>query len=313
MKKIITIIFCLGLIGLTYYFYDVIENVVVKFFYPTPKIVVETPNNYSRKRNYDFVSIADDFIAYSYQDLLDIIYTILDYGYDEFTFYCGQEYLDACLEDINDISSDQNRNVLTVIGNLVHPFNNFTNIRFQYDTTGKINLKVTHLYTKADRAEIENALDDIWNNKITSKMTKTDIIRYFHDYIVNNTTYDIEFERQLKNIVSVTDDAAKVNGVLFKHNAICSGYTDTMALILDRLDLFNYKVVSDSHVWNAVVMDNIHKHIDVTWDDPVVTNSTSSNMLVHTYFLITTKELKEKDKEPHPFDTSIYTELKKSE
>ena len=313
MKKLITIIFCAILIGLTYYFYTPIENMVVNFVYPTPSIVVETPNNYSRKRDFDFVSITDDFIAYSYQDLLNIIYTALDYGYEDFTFYCGYEYLDDCITDINNISSPKNSNVLTTIGNLVHPYNNFTNIKFLFDTAGKINIQITYLYTKADRVEIDNYIDDLWNNKITDKMSKEDIIRYFHDYIVNNTNYDIEYEKKLDSIISVTDDAAKVNGVLFKHNAICSGYTDTMALILDRLGLFNYKVISTSHVWNAVVLNDKHLHIDVTWDDPIVEDS-NSTMLVHTFFLIDSKELEKEDEKErgHKFNKSIYTELKKS-
>ena len=310
MKRILTILFCICLIGIFYYFYNNIEGFIMKALYYTPTVEVKEPNKYSRKRDYDFVSITDDFIPYGYQDLLDIVYTVLDYGYDEFTFYCPKEYYD-CINDIEYLSSNKTTDVLTTIGNLVHPYNNFDNIKVKYDTTGKVTLIVEHLYTKEEIDKIEKELDNIWHNNLTADANQSKIIRFFHDYIIDTTTYDFEYEKQLKTVVGVNDDSAKATGVLFNRNAICSGYTDTMAIILDRLGIYNFKVTSDSHVWNVLRDNGKLVHLDVTWDDPTVVDGDQTyETLSYKYYLISNDDLSRMDNDSHKFNKSIYTEIK---
>ena len=94
---------------------------------------------------------------------------------------------------------------------------------------------------------------------------------------------------------------------------ICGGYTDAMALFLDKMGITNYKIASENHIWNLVYIDGSWKHLDLTWDDPVSTDGT--DYLQHKYFLITTKQLKEADSGDvivveHNFKDSIYRELK---
>mgnify|MGYP004693979423 FL=1 len=81
-----------------------------------------------------------------------------------------------------------------------------------------------------------------------------------------------------------------------------------MALFLDKMGIKNYKVSSDSHIWNLVYVDGAWKHLDLTWDDPVV--NTGENMLLHTYFLISYDELLKQNTAQHNFDTNIYQEAK---
>ena len=47
-----------------------------------------------------FVQKTDDFHVKNYQGLLNIIYTILNNGTDEFTFYCDESY-NECMNDFN--------------------------------------------------------------------------------------------------------------------------------------------------------------------------------------------------------------------
>ena len=48
----------------------------------------------------------DSFVPYSYNDLLKIIYTTINYGWDSFTFYCPSEY-EKCINDVENISKDE--------------------------------------------------------------------------------------------------------------------------------------------------------------------------------------------------------------
>ena len=81
---------------------------------------------------------------------------------------------------------------------------------------------------------------------------------------------------------------------------------DSMKLFLDRLNIPNYKISSENHIWNLVNVDNNWYHLDLTWDDPVTSNGT--DVLEYDYFLITTTELEELESDQHNFDIKIYKE-----
>ena len=163
-------------------------------------------------------------------------------------------------------------------------------------------------------------------------MTQEDIIYAFHDYIINSTRYDENYETELANYektlkefyelngYNTTLEAPKFNptyqsnkatGPLFQKFAICSGYTDTMAIVLDKLGIKNFKVASDTHVWNVVYLNNSWLHIDLTWDDPVSRNDKGEfiDTLFHKFYLIDTQTLEEFQIQNHTYDKSIYIEL----
>lgn len=306
-KRVFTLLFC-GLISfLVIYKLDTIVTFCTNLFNGTPKVVLEDKNKYAKNGNYAYVKTTDNFVPYNYQELLNIIYTVLDAGYDNFTFYCPNEYTD-CISDIEKISDPSNVDILTTLGNYVSPFNNFTSIRIEYDTAGEITIDINHLYSDEEITKINTKIDEIWKTIVKKDMTKEDIIYTFHDYIINHTKYDINYEKELKTGVT-THQSSKAIGPLFEGYAICSGYTDTLAIILDRLGIPNFKVASNTHVWNAVKMNEEWEHIDLTWDDPVSENHETNNLL-HKFFLINTKTLEEFDIKDHTFNKSTYIELK---
>lgn len=305
--RIFTFLICILLTVLVVYKLDDIVSFTASLFNETPEVAVAKKNTYSRTQNYEFVQITDDFVPYNYQDLLNIFYTVLDAGYDTFTFYCPNEYLD-CISDVEKISDSENVDVLTTLGNFVAPFNNFTTLRVLYDTAGEVTIEVTHLYTDEDISNINAKIDELWNELVTDEMEKEDIIYAFHDYIINTTRYD-EAYATTPNDDETPHNSSKANGPLFDGYAICSGYTDAMAIVLDRLDIPNFKVASDTHVWNALYLDNEWLHLDLTWDDPVSEDHSVDNLL-HKFFLINTQTLEEFDISDHTFDKSIYLELK---
>ena len=326
MKRLITLLICISLIiGVTIKF-DTITNYVEAYFERSPKILIEEKNKYYKDINYQFVSNTDNFTPYNYQELLNIIYTVLNSGYDTFTFYCPNEYED-CINDIAKISKQENDDILTTIGNYISPFNNFTSLKILYDTAGEITLKIEHLYSDDYINKVNDKIDELWDKLITEDMTDEDIIITFHDYIINNTKYDILYEDELKeyirthtdsegNIINelpiekrTTYDSSRAMGSLFQGYAICSGYTDVMAIILDRLNLPNFKVASDTHVWNVVYIKDGWKHLDLTWDDPVSEDRTKDTLL-HKFYLIDTETLEDFKIADHNYDKSIYLEIK---
>ena len=95
------------------------------------------PDNPNFKNNFDFqfVQETDDFDVKSKQDILNVLYTILNNGLDEFTFYCSQNY-SSCVDDFKEISQDQV--LLSTINNMVSPFNSYDKVSFTIAAYGKI-------------------------------------------------------------------------------------------------------------------------------------------------------------------------------
>ena len=109
-------------------------------------------------------------------------------------------------------------------------------------------------------------------------------------------------ERADSKIVKYKSDNAY--GVLIEGIGLCGGYTDTMSLFLDKLNVKNYKVSTNNHTWNRVYVNDKWLHLDLTWDDPI--SEDGKNILDHNYFLITTNELKDIEKNEHNYNMNIY-------
>ena len=295
-KNIITSLLVIGIFLLVLYKLDDITNFLVSYISSTPKIVLPEKNQYARNKNYKYVQKTGDFVPYSKQDILNIFYSYLDNGYDNLTFYCPKEYVE-CIEDITNIINDQT--IITDIGNLVHPYNNFRDVHLQTSTSGEINLKITRTYTEEKRTQINEKIDEIFNTIFDESMDINEKILASHDYIIDNATYD-----------ESSDDELNAYDLLFFGKSKCFGYADTMAIILDKLGVLSYKVGSNAHVWNAVYLNDEWNHIDVTWDDPIVLNGNNiTNTIRHKFYLIDTKTLLEYDSDEHNFDQRVYLEL----
>lgn len=312
MKKIIVPIICLVLLTITFIYLNPITDTLAAFISNSPDVVIKKSNTYTKDIDYLFVQRTDDFTPYSYQDLLNIYYSVINNGWDEFTFYCPKEYSD-CLDDVSNISGDDL--ILTHLNNYVHPFNSFTNIRTSINTNGEITLRINYLYTDDEIIEIDKEVDRILSEIINDNMDNKNQLKTIHDYIINNTRYDTtrnEYE----------DSEYESNtafGPLFQGYATCNGYTDLMAIFLTKMGYDNYKIATtnsidntDGHVWNAVKISDEWLHLDLTWDDPV--SKDNKDYLYHKYFLINTEELQTADanitSKDHVFDKSIYVELK---
>ena len=81
---------------------------------------------------------------------------------------------------------------------------------------------------------------------------------------------------------------------------------DAMALALYKFGIDNYKIATNTHIWNLVKVKNKWLHLDLTWDDPVT--STGENRLEVLFLLIDNDRLKELNVKKHDFDKNVYKE-----
>ena len=301
MKKYIVLLILVILFGFTFAFRRPLYNLYRTYFVKEEKEVTLTASNdYTRDYDFNYVKRTDDFTPSNYQDLLNIYYTVLNSGEEEFSFYCTDEYSE-CINDVDSLANNQK--VLSTINNFVHPFNSFRHLETSYDDYGKVTLKIEHIYSNNDikliNAKVEEIEKEIWN----SSMSNEDKIKEAHNYIINNSKYDKD--RSDNNIVKYKSDTAY--GSLLEGYSLCGGYTDAMELFLEDMGIKSYKISSENHVWNAVYLNNAWYHLDLTWDDPITTDG--SDILEYNFFLITTSELSELEGEQHNYDKNVYSEL----
>ncbi len=307
MKKIAKVVFTFGLLmiltGVVLLRKDSINTLFnTHFSSNNAKVNISDVNEYYRDYNFKFVKNIKNKVPTSYQDLLNVYYTIINSGKDSYTFYCPTNEYEECLSDVESIANDQT--LLSNINNYVHPYNAFSHIETEFDNLGKVNINIERPYTKEDIKKINEKVDEIYNELYNDNLSIQDNIKIFHDYIVNNTKYDSD--RSDKNIIKYRSDTAY--GPLFEGYAICGGYTDLMQLFLEKMNLKNYRVSSYMHIWNAVKIKDEWYHIDLTWDDPVM--SDGSTNLLHDYMLIDTNRLLEIEKTQHKFDQNVFIEVK---
>lgn len=302
MKKfILTGILCI-IIGLIFSYQDNIIEIYGNILNHFNKENVLEKNEYYRDYNFDFVKNTTDFSPKNKNDLYNIYYTVINSGTNKFTFYCNNKYKE-CVNDVKELAND--RGLLSDINNFVHPYNSFKNIETEYNNYGKITIKISHAYTQNEIEMISNKVKNLKDELIgNNNLSDVEKIKIYHDYIINNNKYDSL--RSDNGIIKYKSDIAY--GPLFEGYAICGGYTDLMSIFLEDLNIKNYRLSSINHVWNALYINGNWLNLDLTWDDPVTSDST--DIIDHKFFLITTKKLQEIEKTEHQFDTNIYSELK---
>lgn len=299
MKKIIFPVFLLMVLTTIIFKLDNVTEFTTKVISTTPNVTIDKPNSYAYDKDYIYIQKSKDFVPYSKQDILNIFYSIFDNGYDNFTFYCPNEYAD-CLNDVEDIANNQT--VITDIGNFVHPYNNFSDLKITTDSLGEVNVIVNRTYTREMKDSIDKKLDQIFSEVISNDMSLDDKLLKIHDYIINSVVYDKDEESK---------NSGNAYGALIEGKAKCAGYADAMAIVLARLDVQNYRVASEKHVWNAVFLNDEWSHMDLTWDDPVVEEGALiSDTIRHKFYMVDTDTLLSYDTMEHNFNQDVYVEMR---
>ena len=102
IKKIFKLFVFIGFIVMLINYKEISNYIISNYIYNKNAIVEIAKGEYSKEIDYEFVQITNDFSAKNYEHLLNIIYTILDSGNNEYSFYCDDSYKE-CLDVINDL------------------------------------------------------------------------------------------------------------------------------------------------------------------------------------------------------------------
>ena len=300
MKGWLALIPLVILLCLTAIYQKDISNFLVEKIVYSKKIYLEKPNNYELDYEFEYVKKTNDFIANNKQELINILYTFLNNGSTKFYFYC--DYKD-CINDVNYLTDS---NEMVNLNNYIHPYNSYRQATVTSNSFDKIEVTIEKSYSDDVIKATDKKVDEIMKEILNDNMTDKEKIIAIHNYIVENTTYDTEYIDA--NLEDVDNPSHKAIGPLYYHKALCGGYTDAMALFLNKLKIPNYRISSESHIWNYVYLDNNWYHIDLTWDDPITDDG--SNLVLDNFLLITTEQLESYHTGYHNYNKSIYIEAK---
>lgn len=260
---------------------------------------LESKNEYTRDYDFTFVQQTTNLRPENFQDILNIYYSVLNNGLEEFTFQCAYSY-ETCLNDIDELANNQSK--LSDINNYVHPFNSFKHIETTYNNLGNVTINIVKAYSQEDIELINQEVDSLYDRIVDENKSAVENIKEIHDYVINNTKYDRD--RKYGNSIYKSDTAY---GALYEGYAVCGGYADTMSIFLNRMGIRNYKISSDMHVWNAVYLDNQWLNLDLTWDDPISIDG--QNYLEYNFFLVDTQTMLNIENKEHDFNRESYPEF----
>lgn len=269
-----------------------IQNIINKDEY-----VIAVANDYYLEGNFEYIQNWTDDVS-NKQELINYIYHVINSGSDYADGECTDSYIN-CTKDLNELANDEE--TLSIINNFVHPYNSFKTISFTYSDDGRFSLIIEHIYDEEEITAINYIVDAKIKEIIKENMTTEEKIKKIHDYVIDSTKYDT---LKTDNIYDDTYKSNTAYGVLVQGYGICSGYSDTISIFLNKLGIENYKISNDTHIWNLVHINGIWTHLDSTWDDPI----SDRNINRDTYFLISYDELTKLQDDTHNFNKNIYTE-----
>lgn len=159
------------LVFVLFLYHRPIARFVMENFIYKNDMVIQEKNQYYQELNISYVQETEDFQPKNRQDLLNIIYTILNNGWEEFTFFCDESY-ESCFNDAKTLT--ENPEELSNFNNFVHPYNSFNHLYIDINNFGKIHVQVEKTYTAEEIQFIDSEIDRIMGETVNDTMTEVE-------------------------------------------------------------------------------------------------------------------------------------------
>lgn len=293
MKKIISILFIIGLIFIVLNIKFIYTYIDINFLNKNYFNRTTNKNNYVLNINQNFVSNTTKKIIENRQDLLNLVYTSLNYHWNEFSFYCSDEYPE-CFKELNNLAKENGE--ISLVNDLVHPYNKYNEMQIDKNNLGRITISYKYVYSNEMQNYINQQIKKIINdnNLISDTLSIENKIKIAHDALINYSNYSTD-----------NKEDKTAYGFFKNHKGNCRGYTEAMSILLYELNIKTVPISNGHHVWNLILLDNNWYHTDVTWDDP--TSTDGKDYLIYDFFMIDSDRLEVIDKDNvHIYDKDFY-------
>ena len=152
----------------------------------------------------------------------------------------------------------------------------------------ELTLQIYYRTTKKEEQEVDKKVAAVLKTLKLEDASDYKKVKAIHDYIIKRVDYDTLYQR------------GSAYSALIDQAAVCSGYTLAAYLMFTQAGL-DCRIISGTgnggdHAWNIVKVNGKWYNIDLTWDDPIM--SDGSQALEYDYFLKNTKEFTGHKRDP---------------
>jgi transglutaminase/protease-like cytokinesis protein 3 len=151
------------------------------------------------------------------------------------------------------------------------------NETWTYNNLGKASIIITASYRTTLKQEqvLDEKIASILKSLNLKNATDYQKVKAIHDYIINRASYDQSMRKYT------------AYNALINKSAVCEGYAAAAYRLFTDAGLVS-RIISGttaqgSHIWNIVKVDGKWYNIDLTWDDPIMSNG--KNIISYDYFL----------------------------
>ena len=172
MRKVIIVLIFIAIV-LYFPFKIQVDNFIKKnFLY---NYIKYEGNEYFVNKDYGDFNYYDELVVYNRKDVLDIFYTFINRGTEEFHFYCDPNYF-GCKQDI--ITLIDEKDELLYINDFVHTFNMFDGIKMDIDGK-KIHFNTEKNYSYEESKTLEVEIKRIISEFTTDSMSIEEKIKFY--------------------------------------------------------------------------------------------------------------------------------------
>jgi hypothetical protein len=104
MKRFIGVLLFVITIASIVIFRQEITTFIMRNIIYRQDVKLQEVSMYKKQNNYFALHSTDDFIIKNQVQILDVIYTVLNNGWSDFTFFCDYNY-SGCVEDVREAFS----------------------------------------------------------------------------------------------------------------------------------------------------------------------------------------------------------------
>lgn len=180
-----------------------------------------------------------------------------------------------------------------------HPEVFYLDNRYYVSTTNSLFGKkrdITLNYLVANKMDLDGKID-LLNKQIDLILSKASGLQgidaeiALHDELMLQTEY-YEYD-QIENLPINTHN---IYGTLIEKKAVCDGFAKTLQILFDRVNIESIIVLgsleNEAHAWNLVKLyDDNWYQLDFTSNKSVKNTKINGNILIHSYFNLTTEEI----------------------
>ncbi len=210
--------------------------------------------------------------------------------YERLVMGLGEVRKEISLEGIS-VTKDELNAVFTKVIN-TNPSFFYVAASYSYKALGENIVSVSPSYTASGdaldkmRKEYDTTVSEIVE-LIEPTWSELEKILFIHDYIVKNFSYDPLYPNNDK---VVYDSYNFLKGRV----GVCQAYTLLTIELASCVGIEATSVASNdmNHIWNAVKIDGAWYHLDVTHDDPLVSQNDRFDTVVYGNFLCSDEAIK---------------------